>query len=105
MPVRILRRPRAVSDAESLADWIAKDSLAASLRFLENVEDTLARLADFPSSGSPYRIDVPRLANLRFVRVVGFPNHIVFYVEHSTAIEVVRILHGARDIDAELRGT
>lgn len=105
MPVRILRRPRAVSDAESLADWIAKDSLPAALRFLENVEATLERLADFPSSGSPYQIDVPALAGLRFKRVVGFPKHIVFYLEHSTAIEVIRILHGARDIDAQLRDT
>ncbi len=105
MPARILRRPKAAADAESFADWIAKDSLAAALRFLENVEATLERLADFPGSGSPYQIDVPTLHNLRFARVVGFPNHVVFYLEHSTAIEVVRILHGARAIDAELRGT
>lgn len=103
MPIRILRRPKAVSDAESLADWIAKDSLAAALRFLENVEATLERLAEFPGRGSPYQIDVPTLANLRFARVVGFRNHIVFYIEHSTSIEVVRILHGARNIDVELQ--
>jgi toxin ParE1/3/4 len=105
MTVRILRRPKAVSDAEALADWIAHDSLDAALRFLERVEATLDHLAEFPSSGSPYQIDVPALSNLRFKRVIGFPNHLVFYIEHKAAIEVIRILHGARDIDAELRNT
>jgi plasmid stabilization system protein ParE len=39
---------------------------------------------------------------LRVWRVSGFPNHLVFYIEHSAAIEVVRILHGAMDIESEL---
>ncbi|MFW6171341.1 MAG: type II toxin-antitoxin system RelE/ParE family toxin [Planctomycetota bacterium] len=35
----------------------------------------------------------------------GFPNHVIFYIEHSSAIDVVRILHGAQDLDAELKET
>jgi toxin ParE1/3/4 len=103
MPVRILRRSKSVSDAESIADWIAKDSLAAALRFLESVEATLNQLAEFPSCGNPFQVDLPGLTNLRFARVRGFPNCIVFYIEHKAAIEIIRILHGARDIEAELR--
>ena len=38
-------------------------------------------------------------------RVKGFPSHLIFCVEHKDAIEVVRILHGARDLDAELGKT
>ena len=38
-------------------------------------------------------------------RVKGFPSHLIFYVEHIDEIEVVRILHGARDLDAELGKT
>ena len=102
MAVRILRRPKAVSDAESIADWIANDSLNAALRFLENVEVTLERLAKFPASGCPLKAENPAFADVRFARVAGFPNHVVFYVEHETAIEVIRILHGAQDIDSEL---
>ena len=36
-------------------------------------------------------------------RIKGFPKHIVFFIEHEDAIEVVRILHGAQDIETELK--
>ena len=42
----------------------------------------------------------PELAHLRFRRVSGFPNHVIFYFVHADAIEVLRILHGAQDLDA-----
>ena len=74
-------------------------------KVLENAESTLKDLSDSPGSGSPFESDQPELAHLRFRRVKGFPNHLVFYVEHTNAIEVVRILHGARDLDTELRKT
>ena len=103
MTVPVLRRRKALQDAEEIADYIAEDNLEAAIRFLENAESTVKDLAAFPSAGSPFESDQPELANLRFRRVRGFPNHIVFYVEHNDAIEVVRILHGARDLDSELR--
>lgn len=103
MILRILRRRKAARDAEDIADYIAKDSLDAGVRFLENTESTLKELAANPSIGSPFQSEHPELANLRFRRVKGFPNHVIFYFEHKDAIEVVRILHGARDLETELR--
>ena len=102
MTSRVLRRLKAADDAESIANDIANDSLEAAIRFLENTEATLAELANSPGIGSPFESDRPDLYNLRFRRVKGFPNHLIFYIEHTNAIEVVRILHGARDIDSEL---
>src|SRR5687768_11846482 len=103
MSVRVLRRLKAAQDAEEIADFLAKDSLETAVRFLENTEATLSGLASSPGVGSPFAADHPQLANLRFRRVKGFPKHMIFYIEHANAIEVVRILHGARDLDAELR--
>ena len=105
MTVRILRRLKAVEDAESTADHIAATSLKTAVRFLENTEATLMELAESPEVGSRFESAHPQLANLRFRCVKGFPNHFVFYIEHQDAIEVVRILHGARDLDEELRNT
>ena len=79
--------------------------MEAAVRFLEHTESTLTDLAESPGIGSPFKSDYAELSNLRFRRVKGFPNHVIFYVEHSGAIEVVRILHGARDLDTELRKT
>lgn len=105
MAVRILRRLKAAQDAEEIADYIARDSLEAAIRFLESTESTLKDLAASPSIGSRFESNHPELADLRFRRVQGFPNHLIFYMERPTAIEVVRILHGARDLDTELRKT
>ncbi len=103
MAARILRRIKAAIDAEQIADYIAADSLEAAIRFLENTEATIQYLAASPSIGSPFKVEHSELTNLRSSRVQGFPNHVIFYVEHPDAIEIVRIIHGARDIDAELR--
>jgi len=105
MAVRILRRRRAAEDAEEIADHIAKDSLEAAVRFLENTESTLLALAESPGAGSRFESAHRNFENLRFRRVKGFPNHVIFYVEHRNAIEVVRILHGAQDLDVELGKT
>ena len=102
MTARILRRLKAAQDAEEIAEFIAVDSLGAAIRFLENTELTLQRLAAAPNTGSLFESDQPELANLRYRRVIGFPNHLIFYIVRKHAIEVVRILHGARDIEAEL---
>ncbi len=74
----------------------------AALRFLENIEVTLKLLAEYPSIGALFLSDISELHGLRTCRVKGFPNHFVFYLEHANAVEIVRILHGARDIDKEL---
>lgn len=103
MSARILRRLKAAQDVEDIANYIAKNSLEAAVRFLENTEATLRDVANSPGIGSLFESDYAELANLRFRRVKGFPNHLIFYIEHAGAIEVVRILHGARDLDAELR--
>jgi toxin ParE1/3/4 len=39
---------------------------------------------------------------LRIWRIDGFPNHLIFYRPIEGGIEIVRVLHGARDIDAVL---
>jgi toxin ParE1/3/4 len=103
MAVRVLRRLKAAHDAERIADYIAKDSLEAAIRFLENTEQTLAELAASPALGSPLQSDHPDLADLRFRRVKGFPKHLIFYIERKDAIEVLRILHGAQNLESELR--
>jgi toxin ParE1/3/4 len=105
MAVHIRRRLKAAQDVEEIADNIANDSLETAVRFLENTESTLRELADSRGIGGPFESDHPELANLRCRRAKGFPNHVIFYVDHTAAIEVVRILHGARDLDSELRKT
>ena len=105
MAVKILRRLQAARDAESIADYIAKRSLEAAVRFLSQTEATLNFLAEFPDIGGKFISAIPELAALRVWQVKGFPNHLIFYARHSAAIEIVRILPAAMDIEAEFLGT
>jgi toxin ParE1/3/4 len=42
------------------------------------------------------------LEGLRLWPVPGFERHLIFYVERADYIDVLRVLHGARDIPAVL---
>ena len=71
-------------------------------RFLVAVEEGLRFIRDFPGAGSPrYASDAAR-PDLRVWRIKRFPM-LIFYRETATGIEILRILHAARDIPASLR--
>jgi toxin ParE1/3/4 len=44
----------------------------------------------------------PRLIEVRKRSVIGFRNYLVFYRVDSGRVEIIRVLHGARDISAIL---
>ncbi|MEX2173343.1 MAG: type II toxin-antitoxin system RelE/ParE family toxin [Pirellulaceae bacterium] len=91
-------KPQVYLDLDELAAWIQRDSPQAALRFLNEAETTFQSLADMPGSGSLYAVRNLRLAGLRCSTVRGFPNHLIFYLPIRNGIDVVRVLHGARDL-------
>lgn len=52
-----------------------------------------------PLSGVLYDSGIERLKGLRRVHVAGFETCLIFYLPANSGIDVVRVLHGARDID------
>jgi toxin ParE1/3/4 len=60
-------------------------------------------LAKRPTSGRLRTSRLPGLRNMRWLPVKGFPNYLVFYRPILRGIEVVRVLHGARDIAAQFK--
>ncbi len=91
-------KPQVYLDLDELAAWIQRDSPKAALRFLDQAEATFQSLAEMPGMGSPYQVRNHRLQGLRCFAVRGFPNHLIFFLPISGGIDVVRVLHGARDI-------
>jgi toxin ParE1/3/4 len=102
MTPAIVRRPQARHDIVAAALYIAEDSPEAARRFLEAVEQTIATAAAMPGVGAPRRYRDPRLAGLRMIAVRGFEKHLVFYRPLEPGIEIVRVLHAARDIETIL---
>ena len=55
-----------------------------------------------PGMGTDYDLDHPALADLRFIPISRFRMYLVFYRPVPGGIEVLRLLHSARDIAAIL---
>jgi toxin ParE1/3/4 len=77
-------------------------SLETALRFDDAAAAAFEKLARMPGLGERRESPNPRLAGLRVSPIDGFPNHLVFYRPIDGGIEVVRVLHGARDIESVL---
>jgi toxin ParE1/3/4 len=89
---RIQRTPRADQDLEELWFFIAQDDPAAADRWIDTLEEKIRLLVDNPLMG-PARPDIAR--ELRY-HPVG--NHLLLYRVIQGGIEIVRVVHGARDL-------
>ena len=98
MTPQIIVRPRADWDVDEQVEHIEASNPAAARRFLAAVQDSFRRLADMPGLGSLCEFTNPRYANLRQWPVRRFKNHVIFYRPVEAGIEIVRVLHAARDI-------
>ncbi len=95
----IRKRPRAQKDLDDLAYYIAQDNPSAGFRFYEAAEKAFRQLLDMPGMGGTWASPNPRLVGLRVWPIRGFENHLVFYRPNEEGIEIVRVLHGFRDLD------
>jgi toxin ParE1/3/4 len=94
--------PAADADVDSAAEYIAQDNLDAALRFYDAVESTYRELRDNPKRWPVHELDHPRLTNIRKRAVIGFGNYLVFYRVEQPVVEIIRVLHGARDVPSIL---
>jgi toxin ParE1/3/4 len=69
------------------------------LRFLSAAEAIFRQLASMPGLGERYETDNPLFQDLRCFPIPKFPSHIVYYKSVPDGFVVIRVLHGARDID------
>ena len=69
-------------------------------RYLAAIDTTCLQLLKNPGIGMPYDSGIARLDGLRRVPVKGFEKYLVFYLPRHNGVDVVRVLHGARDIDS-----
>ena len=102
MSQRIIIRPRADRDLDEHAEFIARDNLEAAGRFYDAAAEAFDRLAVLPEMGSPRTFRNPALAGLRMWRIPNFERYLIFYRPIQDGIEVIRVLHAARDIGAIL---
>ena len=92
--------PQAVDDLFEIWSYIARDSTRAANRVEAAVYDACAFLAEGPLRGRT-REEITAHP-LRFWTVQAFPNYIIVYDPQSDPLQIIRILHGSRDVLAIL---
>ena len=83
---------KAGHDLEEIEEYISRDNHDAAGRLIQRIEEICNLLAQHPEAGDDRSELSPKLR--------GFPigNYLVFYIPTRDGIEVVRVLHGSRDI-------
>ena len=95
--------PAAERDVDDIAEYIARDSLDSALRFYAAVRSDAQKLADMPGLGPIYGFKSAGHADIRFWPVAGFRNHLMFYRPAPDGVEVIRVIHGARDLQRQMQ--
>ncbi len=103
---RVEKRPRAIQDIVEIAVHLADESGndEQAFRFLDAAEASFGDLAAMPEMGAPRKYNDRALAGIRMWRVAGFPNHLIFYRPLGAGVEVIRVLHAKRDVEALFGG-
>ena len=90
----VTRRPLAAADILDIWDHIAEDSLNQADRWADKLDEKFRLIATQPFMGRRR----PELA----AELHSFPfgRYVIFYTPVDGGIDVVRVLHSARDVDA-----
>jgi plasmid stabilization system protein ParE len=56
-----------------------------------------------PAIGSPRYADIPIVHGVRMLPIKDFENYLRFCLEHQDFVDVIRVLHGTRDIPEALQ--
>ena len=89
---RIVRSNQSELDVYRIARYIARDNPAAVLRLIDAIDEALMLLASSPEIGKIREDLAPS------VRMFPVGKYLIFYRPIPEGIEVVRVLHGARDL-------
>jgi toxin ParE1/3/4 len=95
----ITKKPRAKTDLLEHYVYIGAENLDAAEQFLEATEAAFTRLAAMPRMGRRWRSEDPRLDAMRVWPIPGW-KYLIFYRPVERGIDVIRVLHGAQDVEA-----
>lgn len=85
--------PAAEDDLEEIADYIALDSPANAVQFIDKLRDQCERLLNSPLG----YVARPEIAE--GLRSCAYGRYVLFFRVGGVVVRVERILHSARDIE------
>ncbi|MFA5881118.1 MAG: type II toxin-antitoxin system RelE/ParE family toxin [Eubacteriales bacterium] len=90
---RIRYLPSAEKDFMEIIEYIRADNPTAAINFIDQIDETISKLEDFPLMG---QIPKDRRLQSQNYRMLIIGNYLVFYAVKDTVVEIRRILHGKR---------
>jgi toxin ParE1/3/4 len=97
-------RPKADRDLDEQAYYLATNASAQlGHRFLLAAHETFAVLATQPQMGWHPRLRRTELASLRVFSIAGFEKMLVLYRPRANGVDILRVVHGSRNVRALLR--
>jgi len=97
---RLVLSDAAVADILEQADWyMAQSGEALVQRWEKAVTSAVLRVVKNPIAGTPCIFRPAELRDVRRTAIAGFPKHLLFYRVRGTEILVLRVVHGARDLE------
>jgi len=82
------------NDLDQIFDYILKDSPANALKILDEIDEGISKLSQFPELGRQPKDDKLKAFGYR---ILILSNYLIFYIVKEDIIEIHRILHGSRD--------
>ena len=92
--------PPAIDDLFEILAFVARDNLQAADRIEQSVYQACEIIATSPLAGS-VRGDLTALP-VRFWLVQPYTNYLIVYDPKTSPIQIIRILHGARNLPSIL---
>ena len=93
MPLKIVRSSLVARDIGQIWSYIAKDNTAAADRVVQSLNDAIRLLARNPQLGSA--VEIRAGMQCKPVR----RRYLIFYIATQRELQVIRILHSARDYE------
>jgi toxin ParE1/3/4 len=101
---RYMIRPQADRDLENQAHYYATAATPElGHRFLLAAHETFSLLATQPSMGWHARLKLPALERMRVFRVKGFERILILYIPLPNGVEILRVVHGSRNLESFLQ--
>ena len=97
---RLVFSDAAVADILEQADWyLAQSGRSLALRWERAVASAIKDVVRGPAVGSPCTFASVELQDVRRVLIPKFPKHLLFYRFTKEEVFVLRVVHGARDLE------
>jgi toxin ParE1/3/4 len=94
----VVLTPQAREDIKQIATYIKEDSPQSSLACRHTLENIYEVLLELPEIGTAHNFHNPEMKGRRMLPVRESTKYLIFYRSTPEGLEIVRVIHGARDL-------